>query len=87
MEQGIFFEPGEGIAVSARGSSMLFKAVTVRERGKGWATTFTGWTPTAHISGESRRAIPIEHHGFKAVQFGISPSPESAPDVEYHWRP
>jgi mannose-6-phosphate isomerase-like protein (cupin superfamily) len=27
MEQGIFFEPGEGIAVSARGSSMLFKAV------------------------------------------------------------
>ena len=27
MEQGIFFEPGEGIALSARGSSMLFKAV------------------------------------------------------------
>src|ERR1043166_1799715 len=28
MEQGIFFEPGEGMALSARGSSMLFKAVT-----------------------------------------------------------
>ena len=27
MEQGIFFEPGEGMALSARGSSMLFKAV------------------------------------------------------------
>jgi GNAT superfamily N-acetyltransferase len=27
-----------------------------------------------------------EKHGFKAVKFGISPSPESAPDVEYHWR-
>jgi mannose-6-phosphate isomerase-like protein (cupin superfamily) len=27
MEQGIFFEPGEGIALSARGSTMLFKAV------------------------------------------------------------
>ena len=27
MKPGIFFEPGEGIAVSARGSSMLFKAV------------------------------------------------------------
>jgi quercetin dioxygenase-like cupin family protein len=27
MEQGIFFEPDEGIALSARGSSMLFKAV------------------------------------------------------------
>jgi mannose-6-phosphate isomerase-like protein (cupin superfamily) len=27
MEQRIFFEPGEGMALSARGSSMLFKAV------------------------------------------------------------
>jgi GNAT superfamily N-acetyltransferase len=28
-----------------------------------------------------------EAHDFKAVQFGTSPPPESAPDVEYHWRP
>ena len=28
-----------------------------------------------------------EKHGFRAVKFGISPSPESVPDVEYHWRP
>ena len=28
-----------------------------------------------------------EQHGFRAVKFGISPPPESAPDVEYHWRP
>ena len=28
-----------------------------------------------------------EHHGFKPVKFGTSPPPESAPDVEYHWRP
>ena len=28
-----------------------------------------------------------ERHGFVAVRFGISPPPESAPDVEYHWRP
>jgi ribosomal protein S18 acetylase RimI-like enzyme len=28
-----------------------------------------------------------ERHGFVAVQFGISPPPESEPDVEYHWRP
>jgi len=27
MEPGIFFEPGAGMAVSARGSAMLFKAV------------------------------------------------------------
>jgi GNAT superfamily N-acetyltransferase len=28
-----------------------------------------------------------ERRGFIAVKFGISPSPESEPDVEYHWRP
>jgi GNAT superfamily N-acetyltransferase len=28
-----------------------------------------------------------EHHGFRAVHFGISPAPENEPDVEYHWRP
>ena len=28
-----------------------------------------------------------EKHGFKAVHFGTSPPPESAPDVEYHWKP
>ena len=28
-----------------------------------------------------------ERHGFRAVKFGCSPPPESAPDVEYHWRP
>ncbi|PZC50358.1 MAG: Ribosomal protein S18 acetylase RimI [Chloroflexi bacterium] len=28
-----------------------------------------------------------EKHGFVAVKYGISPPPESAPDVEYHWRP
>jgi GNAT superfamily N-acetyltransferase len=28
-----------------------------------------------------------EKHGFRAVRFGVSPPPESEPDVEYHWRP
>ena len=27
----------------------------------------------------------FEKHGFVAVKFGISPPPESAPDVEYAW--
>jgi ribosomal protein S18 acetylase RimI-like enzyme len=27
-----------------------------------------------------------EKNGFIAEKFGISPPPESAPDVEYHWR-
>jgi ribosomal protein S18 acetylase RimI-like enzyme len=26
-----------------------------------------------------------EKNGFRAVKFGISPPPESEPDVEYHW--
>lgn len=28
-----------------------------------------------------------ERRGFKAARFGVSPPPESEPDVEYHWRP
>jgi GNAT superfamily N-acetyltransferase len=28
-----------------------------------------------------------EKHGFAAVAFGVSPAPESEPDVEYHWTP
>ena len=26
-----------------------------------------------------------ERHGFTAVKFSMSPPPECAPDVEYHW--
>ena len=39
-----------------------------------------------HQQNEHARAF-YERHGFVAVRFGISPAPESAPDVEYHWRP
>jgi ribosomal protein S18 acetylase RimI-like enzyme len=28
-----------------------------------------------------------ERHGFRAARYGTSAPPESAPDVEYHWRP
>lgn len=28
-----------------------------------------------------------EKHGFRATKFGLSPPPESEPDVEYHWIP
>jgi len=41
-----------------------------------------------HTHQENRAARRLyEKHGFKAVKFGVSPPPESAPDVEYHWRP
>ena len=28
-----------------------------------------------------------EKNGFYAARYGVSPPPESEPDVEYHWRP
>ena len=37
-----------------------------------------------HQENHPARAF-YEKHGFVAVRFGISPPPESAPDVEYHW--
>ena len=39
-----------------------------------------------HQANQAARAL-YERHGFQTVKFGISPPPESAPDVEYHWRP
>lgn len=39
-----------------------------------------------HVENHGARAF-YEKHGFVAVRFGLSPPPESAPDVEYHWRP
>ena len=39
-----------------------------------------------HQANAAARAF-YERQGFQAVKFGISPPPESAPDVEYHWRP
>jgi ribosomal protein S18 acetylase RimI-like enzyme len=41
-----------------------------------------------HTHQENQAARNLyERHGFIAVKFGVSPPPESAPDVEYHWRP
>jgi GNAT superfamily N-acetyltransferase len=62
---------------------------------KGWGTHFiifakklspTGLECHTHQENTAARAL-YEQHGFFPVKFGISPAPESAPDVEYHWRP
>ncbi len=62
---------------------------------KGWGTRFIGLAKQisphglelhTHQENHAARAL-YEHHGFVAVKFGVSPPPESAPDVEYHWRP
>jgi ribosomal protein S18 acetylase RimI-like enzyme len=62
---------------------------------KGWGTRLVVFAKSLSPSGlelhthqENRAARRLyETHGFKAVRFGTSPPPESAPDVEYHWKP
>lgn len=39
-----------------------------------------------HVENHPARSF-YRRLGFVAVRFGTSPAPESAPDVEYHWRP
>ena len=42
------------------------------------------WLYTLQINMDARAFY--ERNGFTAEKFGISPPPESEPDVEYHWR-
>lgn len=62
---------------------------------KGWGSQFIDFAKSVsplglelytHQQNVMARAF-YERHGFRAVKFGLSPPPESAPDVEYHWRP
>jgi GNAT superfamily N-acetyltransferase len=62
---------------------------------KGWGTRLvelakqispSGLELRTHQANVAARTL-YERHGFQAVGFGLSPPPESAPDVEYHWRP
>lgn len=62
---------------------------------QGWGTRLIGFAKNLFPDGlelcthqENHVARTFyEKHGFKTVRFGISPAPENAPDVEYHWRP
>src|SRR5581483_10174013 len=62
---------------------------------QGWGTRFIALAKslspdgiTLHTHRENHAARRLyENHGFDAVAFGVSPPPESAPDVEYQWRP
>jgi GNAT superfamily N-acetyltransferase len=69
--------------------------VDPRQWHKGWGTVFIefakklspeGLECHTHLENFPARAL-YEGQGFVTVKFGISPPPESAPDVEYHWRP
>ena len=69
--------------------------VDPKEWHKGWGRCFvqfakelspSGLELHTHQENHAARAL-YESEGFQVVKFGISPPPESAPDVEYHWRP
>jgi len=46
----------------------------------------TGLELRTHQQNQPARQF-YEKHGFTVVKYGISPAPESVPDVQYHWRP
>ena len=61
----------------------------------GWGTRLIAFAKTlfpdglelcTHQENHAARRL-YEKYGFKPVRFGVSPSPEHVPDVEYHWRP
>jgi len=43
------------------------------------------WLYTLQINLNARSFY--EKHGFRAIEFGVSPAPESEPDVKYAWEP
>jgi GNAT superfamily N-acetyltransferase len=81
--------------LAMKGSYIDCLYVDPSEWRKGWGRRFVdlakGLSPQGlelhtHVENQAARTL-YERQGFKAVKFGISPPPESAPDVEYHWRP
>lgn len=54
----------------------------------GWARRQSPGGLALHTFQRNARARCFyEKHGFRAVAFGVSPAPESEPDVRYEWRP
>lgn len=45
-----------------------------------------GLTLCTHQQNSRAREFYAEH-GFKPIRFGLSPAPDSMPDVEYEWLP
>lgn len=81
--------------LALRGSYIDRLYVDPPEQRRGWGTRFLDHARTlsprglelhTHVENRAARAL-YERYGFVAVHFGVSPAPESAPDVEYHWRP
>ena len=81
--------------LATKGSYIDRMYVDPSEWRRGWGTRLMACAKRVspdglelHTHQENRVARRFyEKHGFKAVRFGVSPPPESVPDVEYHWRP
>ena len=81
--------------LAMKGSYIDRLYVDTPEWRKGWGQRLLGLAKQLSSAGlelhthqENRPACDFyETAGFEAVKFGISPPPESAPDIEYHWRP
>jgi ribosomal protein S18 acetylase RimI-like enzyme len=71
----LYVEPAE--QATGIGSGLVDKAKELSPAG---LRLFT------HQRNERARAF-YERRGFCAVKFGVSPAPESEPDVEYRWEP
>lgn len=90
-------EEGEKIVafMALRGSYIDRLYVDSVAQRQGWGTRLLNHAKELHPKGlrlhthvENYPARSLyEREGFVAVAFGISPPPESVPDVEYHWRP
>jgi GNAT superfamily N-acetyltransferase len=81
--------------LAIRGSDVDRMYVDPSHWREGWGTRFialakrlspTGLELHTHQENSMARSF-YEKHGFRPVRFGVSPPPECAPDVEYHWRP
>jgi GNAT superfamily N-acetyltransferase len=81
--------------LAMRGTYIDRMYVDPEHQGQGWGSRLLGFAKgrcpgglELHTHQENGRARQFcEKHGFMAVKFGVSPPPENAPDVEYHWRP
>jgi len=84
---------GAFVAVRSGWIDQLFVAVDLQRRGLGTALLEHARSLSPHElrlftfqNNTGARAF-YERHGFETVRFGVSPPPESEPDVEYLWRP
>ena len=89
-------EEDEVAGLLALGQSQIDQLyVEPRSQGRGIGTALLdrakelspdGLTLFTHQRNERARSF-YERRGFRAVQFGVSPPPESEPDVRYAWDP